>query len=96
MDTTDAPVQIVRNEFMRRMKEMQGLQGMDMSMFPDSFQVVINANNPVVKEHILGNADEAARTENATHLYQLALLSQQLLSGAELKAFVDRSVGMMK
>jgi molecular chaperone HtpG len=96
LDTTDAPVQIVRNEFMRRMKEMQGLQGMDMSMFPDSYQVVINANNPVVKEHILGNADEAARTENATHLYQLALLSQQLLSGADLKAFVDRSVGMMK
>ena len=96
LDTTDAPVQIVRNEFMRRMKEMQQLQGMDMSMFPDSYQVVVNANNPVVKEQILSQTDEAARTENATHLYQLALLSQQLLTGAELKAFVDRSVKMMK
>ena len=96
LDTTDAPVQIVRNEFMRRMKEMQQLQGMDMSMFPDSYQVVVNANNPVVKEQVLAQEDEAARTENATHLYQLALLSQQLLTGAELKAFVDRSVRMMK
>ncbi|MEL7161951.1 MAG: molecular chaperone HtpG, partial [Bacteroidota bacterium] len=91
----DAPVQIVRNEFMRRMKEMQALQGMDMGMFPDTYQVVVNANNPVVKEQLLSNEDEAARTENATHLYQLALLSQQMLTGAELKAFVDRSVKMM-
>jgi molecular chaperone HtpG len=96
LDTTDAPVQIVRNEFMRRMKEMQQLQGQDTSMFPDMYNVVVNANNPVVKEQILNNEDEAARTENATHLYQLALLSQQLLSGADLKAFVDRSVKMMK
>lgn len=95
LDTTDAPVQIVRNEFMRRMKEMQQLQGMDMSMFPDSYQVIVNANNPVVKTQILSHEDEAVRTENATHLYQLALLSQQLLTGADLKAFVDRSVKMM-
>ncbi|MFK8161550.1 MAG: molecular chaperone HtpG, partial [Lewinella sp.] len=95
LDTTDAPVQIVRPEFMRRMKEMQMLQGMDTSMFPDMYNVIINANNPVVKEQILGKEDEGERTENATHLYQLALLSQQLLSGADLKAFVDRSVKMM-
>lgn len=95
LDTTDAPVQIVRPEFMRRMKEMQMLQGMDTSMFPDMYNVIINANNPVVKEQILSKEDEGERTENATHLYQLALLSQQLLTGADLKAFVDRSVKMM-
>lgn len=95
LDTTDAPVQIVRNEFMRRMKEMQQLQGMDMSMFPDSYQVVVNANNPVVKAQILSQEDETVRADNATHLYQLALLSQQLLTGADLKAFVDRSMKMM-
>ena len=95
LDTTDAPVQIVRPEFMRRMKEMQMLQGMDTSMFPDMYNVIINANNPVVKEQILSKEDEGERAENATHLYQLALLSQQLLTGADLKAFVDRSVKMM-
>ncbi|MEM6771916.1 MAG: molecular chaperone HtpG, partial [Bacteroidota bacterium] len=60
LDTNDAPVQIVRNEFMRRMKEMQALQGMDMGMFPDTYQVIVNANNPVVKEQILSQEDEAA------------------------------------
>ena len=88
-------VQIVRPEFMRRMKEMQMLQGMDTSMFPDMYNVIVNANNPIVKEQILSKEDEGERAENATHLYQLALLSQQLLSGADLKAFVDRSVKMM-
>jgi molecular chaperone HtpG len=95
LDTTDTPVQIVRPEFMRRMKEMQMLQGMDPGMFPDSFQVIVNANNPIVKEQILAKEDPDTRSENATHLYQLALLSQQMLSGAELKAFVDRSMKML-
>ncbi len=92
LDVQDAPVQIVRNEFMRRMKEMQMMQGMDPSMFPDSYQVVVNANNPVVKERILGEENEQVRTANAKYLYQLAQLSQQLLSGAELKVFIERSL----
>ena len=95
LDVQDAPVQIVRNEFMRRMKEMQMLQGMDSSMFPDSYQVVVNANNPLIKERLLEVEDESTRSENATYLYQLAQLSQQLLTGAELKAFIDRSLKMM-
>jgi molecular chaperone HtpG len=74
---------------------MQMLQGMDPGMFPDSFQVIVNANNPIVKEQILAKEDPDTRSENATHLYQLALLSQQMLSGAELKAFVDRSMKML-
>ena len=95
LDVQDAPVQIVRNEFMRRMKEMQMLQGMDSSMFPDSYQVVVNANNPMIKERLLEVEDETTRSDNATYLYQLAQLSQQLLTGAELKAFIDRSLKMM-
>lgn len=95
LDVQDAPVQIVRNEFMRRMKEMQMLQGMNADMFPDSYQVVVNANNPIVKEQVLAKEEEAEQKEAATHLYQLALLSQQLLTGAELKAFIDRSMKMM-
>ena len=92
LNVQDAPVQIVRNEFMRRMKEMQMMQGMDATMFPDSFQVVVNANSPIVKERLLQVDDADTRQENATYLYQLAKLSQQMLSGAELKAFIDRSL----
>jgi molecular chaperone HtpG len=95
LDVQDAPVQIVRNEFMRRMKEMQVMQGMDTSMFPDSYQVVVNANNPIIKERLLDVADDERAKDNATYLYQLAQLSQQLLSGKELKAFIDRSLKML-
>lgn len=95
LDVQDAPVQIVRNEFMRRMKDMQMMQGMDASMFPDSYQVVINANNPVVKERLLEVDDDSVRVDNAKYLYQLAQLSQQLLSGKELKDFIDRSLKKM-
>ena len=95
LDVQDAPVQLVRNEFMRRMKEMQMLQGMDANMFPDSFQVVINANNPIIKERLLEEQDDEKATDNAKYLYQLAKLSQQQLTGAELKAFVDRSLKML-
>ncbi|MCP9237510.1 molecular chaperone HtpG [Lewinella sp. JB7] len=95
LDVQDAPVQIVRNEFMRRMKEMQMMQGMNADMFPDSYQVVVNGNNPLIKERLLDVEDEATRTDNAKYLYQLAKLSQQMLSGAELKAFIDRSLKNM-
>ena len=96
LGTTDAPVQIVRPEFMRRMLEMQAMQGMDTSAFPDMYNVIVNANNPLVKETVLSVDDETQRGENAKHLYQLALLSQQMLTGAELQEFIDRSVGLMK
>ena len=96
LDTTDAPVQIVKPEFMRRMKEMQMLQGMDASMFPDMYNVIVNANNPIVKENILSKEDEGERADNATYLYHLALLSQQMLTGKELKEFIDRSTTMLK
>ncbi len=96
LDTTDAPVQIVRPEFMRRMKEMQMLQGMDTAMFPDMYNVIVNANNPIVKDNILAKEDETERSENAKYLYHIALLSQQMLTGKELKEFVDRSVGLLK
>jgi molecular chaperone HtpG len=95
LDVQDAPVQIVRNEFMRRMKEMQVMQGMDTSMFPDSYQVVVNANNPVIRERLLEADNDEAAKENAQYLYQLAQLSQQLLSGKELKDFIDRSLKML-
>ncbi|PHI19730.1 molecular chaperone HtpG [Lewinellaceae bacterium SD302] len=92
LGTTDQVVQIVKPEFMRRMMEMQAMQGMDTSMFPDTYQVIVNANNPLVKERLLAEADEEARKEKADYLYKLALVSQQMLSGEELTKFVQRSL----
>lgn len=48
-----APVMITQNEFMRRMKDMQAMQGgggMDFyGQMPDSFSVVVNGNHELVK-----------------------------------------------
>ncbi|MEM9835288.1 MAG: molecular chaperone HtpG, partial [Bacteroidota bacterium] len=93
---TDQVVQIVKPEFMRRMKEMQMMQGMDPSMFPDTYQVIINANNPLVKEQILTVTDEEVRKDKADYLYKLALVSQSMLTGEELSKFVEKSLGMLK
>lgn len=96
LGVNDQVVQIVKPEFMRRMKEMQLMQGMDVGMFPDTYQVIVNANNPIVKEQLLAEADEAQRAEKADYLYQLALVSNQMLTGEALSKFVKRSLGMLK
>ena len=49
----DVPVVITQNEFMRRMKDMSAVSGGPYSFYgqmPDSFNVVINGNHPLVME----------------------------------------------
>ena len=87
----DAPVQITRNEFMRRMTEMRQFQGMNLGEMPDSFDVVVNTNHPLVAQKLLHETGDA-QTELAKYLYDLALVSQGMLKGAELTAFVKRSI----
>ena len=91
LSADDAPVQITRNEFMRRMSEMRQFQGMGMGEMPDSFDVVVNTNHPLVAQKLLHDTGEA-QTELAKYLYDLALVSQGMLKGAELTAFVKRSI----
>jgi molecular chaperone HtpG len=88
----DQPVQIVRPEFMRRMKEMQAMQGMSADMFPDMFTVVVNSNHPLVAEKLLANDAK----DTAGYLYDLALLSQNMLTGEKLTQFMNRSLDMLK
>jgi molecular chaperone HtpG len=50
LSETDQPVMITQSEFMRRMKDMQEMSG-QASMygnFPDSYNLVVNANHPLV------------------------------------------------
>ena len=96
LDTTDQVVRIVRPEFMRRMKEMQLMQGMDPGMFPDSYQVIVNGNSPVVQQQILDETDETVRQERVDYLYKLALLSQQMLKGKQLTDFMKQSLELLK
>lgn len=49
---TDSPVVITQNEFMRRMKDMSQMGGQYAfyGQMPDSFNVVVNGNHPLVSE----------------------------------------------
>ena len=96
LNPDDAPVTITMDEFMRRMKDMAKMGG-GMSFYgnmPDSYKVAINGNHKLVSK-ILASADEAEQSKFAKQAVDLALLSQGMLTGAELTAFVSRSVELI-
>jgi molecular chaperone HtpG len=90
----DAPVVITQNEFMRRMKDMQrtgGGGGMQMfGSMPDSFDVTVNANSPLVSKVLADGGDTIAK-----QAFDLALLAQGMLKGEALTAFVKRSTELL-
>jgi molecular chaperone HtpG len=93
----ELPVTITMEEWMRRMKDMAQTGGGPMSFYgtlPDSYKVAINGNHPIV-DKILKADGEEAQTKLAKQAFDLALLSQGLLTGKDLTAFVRRSVEML-
>ncbi len=94
MSPDDLPVVVTRNEFMRRMTEMQQFQQMGAGKMPEFYNIVVNTNHPLVTEK-LANAEEAYGDMLAKQLIDLAKLNQGLLKGKDLAEFVKRSVGAM-
>lgn len=92
----EAPVQITRPEFMRRMKEMQAMQGADANMFPDSYNVIVNSNHPLIVDSLLKASSDDEKNDMAAYLFNLARLSQQMLRGQDLASFVEKSLGMLR
>jgi molecular chaperone HtpG len=94
----EMPVTITMEEWMRRMKEMaQNGGGGPMSFYgslPDSYKVAINGNHPLV-DKILKAENEESQVKLAKQAFDLALLSQGLLTGKDLTAFVKRSVELI-
>lgn len=90
----DQPSTITKPEFMRRMKEMQAMQGMNFGNFPDSYNLVINTNHPVYAEKLL-KKDGEEQKELANYLYDLALLNQNMLKGAELTKFISKTIHLL-
>ncbi len=97
MDSEAAPFMITQPEFMRRMKEMQqtGGGGMFGSGFPDMYQLVVNVNHPLVSQ-ILETKTKKKQERLIKQSLDLARLSQSLLKGEELTAFIKRSFDMIK
>lgn len=86
------PVTITIEEWMRRMKDMSKLGG-GLNFYgsmPDTYKVSINGNHKLISK--LLQADEAEQTKMARQAFDLALLAQGMLKGADLTAFVERSV----
>jgi molecular chaperone HtpG len=93
----EMPVTITMEEWMRRMKDMAQTGGGPMSFYgslPDSYKVAINGNHPMV-DKVLKAESEEEKERLAKQAFDLALLSQGLLTGKDLTAFVKRSVEMI-
>jgi molecular chaperone HtpG len=96
MSPDDFPVTITMSEWMRRMKDMAktgGGYGFYGSM-PDQYSVAINGNHSLVQK-ILSEASSEKQVQLAKQVYDLALLSQNMLSGADLTSFIKRSVDLV-
>jgi molecular chaperone HtpG len=98
MDSNAAPFIITQPEFMRRMKEMSqsGGGGMfGMGNFPEMYNLIVNTNSTLATT-ILSTEDKPAQEHLVKQAMDLAKISQGLLKGEELTAFVKRSFEMMK
>lgn len=96
MNPSELPVTVTMDEFMRRMKDMARMGGGGMSFYgslPDRYKVAINGNHKLVDKIL--KADEGVQAQLAKQAYDLALLSQGMLTGAELTEFVSRSLEMI-
>jgi molecular chaperone HtpG len=88
----EQPVHITKPEFMRRMQEMQTLHGMGLDGLPETYNVVVNTNHPVMAGKVLKADNEPAQQETAKYLFEIALLQQGMLRGAALTDFVDKTL----
>ncbi|MCQ2166914.1 MAG: molecular chaperone HtpG, partial [Bacteroidales bacterium] len=88
----EVPVLLTQTEFMRRYREMSKMGG-GMNFYgelPESYNVIINMEHPLVKK-FWENKD----TELLKQMADLALLSTGLLKGKDLTEFVKRSYNLL-
>ncbi len=96
-----APVLITQSEFMRRYREMSALGG-GMNFYgtmPESYNIMVNMQNPVVAKIWNGKkeaadtsaADFASGSELLHQVVDLALLGNGMLKGKALADFIARS-----
>jgi molecular chaperone HtpG len=96
MSTDEMPVVVTMSEFMRRMKDMAKMGGgySFMGNMPDSYQVSVNGNHAIIQKIIKTDSEEH-KLRLAKQVYDLALLSQNMLTGSDLTSFVKRSVDLV-
>ncbi|MCF8319575.1 MAG: molecular chaperone HtpG [Flavobacterium sp.] len=98
LDSNEAPFIITQPEFMRRMKEMSQTGGggmFGMGNMPEMYNLVVNTNSELAS-NILNSSDTTNQENLVKQALDLAKLSQNLLKGEELTAFVKRSFELIK
>lgn len=96
LNPDELPVTVTMDEFMRRMKDMAAMGG-GMGFYgnmPDSYKVAINGNHKLIGK-IIATDNEDEQRVLAKQAVDLALLAQGMLTGADLTAFVSRSVELI-
>ena len=98
LDSNASPFIITQTEFMRRMKEMSqsGGGGMfGMGNMPEMYNLVVNSNSDLATT-ILNTTDKSTQEHLVKQALDLAKISQGLLKGEDLTAFVKRSFELIK
>nr|WP_314865743.1 molecular chaperone HtpG [uncultured Flavobacterium sp.] len=97
LDSQSAPFIITQPEFMRRMKEMSQSGGgmFGMGNMPEMYNLVVNTNSDLATT-ILNTEDKTTQESLVKQALDLAKLSQNLLKGEALTAFVKRSFEILK
>jgi molecular chaperone HtpG len=90
----DQPVVVTRSEFIRRMNEMAATGGGSMfgGQMKEPMQLVLNTAHPYLQKLI--GSDSEKQEHLARQAYDLALLSQGMLKGEALTAFIERSINI--
>lgn len=95
MDSNSLPFVLTQPEFMRRMKEMQQTGGGMMGSLPEMYTLLVNTNHDLVGQ-ILQTRTAKKRERLIQQALDLARLSQNLLKGEDLTAFIQRSLQLIK
>jgi len=95
LSETDLPIMITQNEFMRRFQDMEKITGQQ-GMYGrfEHYNIIINANHAIAGK-ILSEKSKKKKEALTQQLVDLALLSQNILSGEKLSEFVKRSIELL-
>jgi molecular chaperone HtpG len=98
LNPEELPVTVTMDEFIRRMKDMARMGGGGGMNFygslPDRYKVAVNGNHKLITR-MLEEQSEEAQARLARQAFDLALLAQGMLTGADLTEFVNRSVSLI-
>lgn len=96
LSETDLPIMITQDEFMRRFQDIEKYSGQK-KMYGEfeHYNLIVNGNHPIATKIL--ETKTSKKKDDLTHqLIDLALLSQNLLTGEKLSEFVKRSVSLLK